>query len=359
MTLPLSPPIAPMLAKSSSSIPDPDSVPGGLQFEPKWDGFRCILFKDGDEVELAGRSESITRYFPEIVEAARQQLPPAVILDGELVIAATDRLDFDALQQRIHPADSRVQMLAVETPASYVAFDLLAEGTNDLSHQPFADRRAQLVTALAKAGVPFHVTPATTDLDEANRWFSQFEGAGLDGVMAKPLADGYQPGKRTLVKIKHERTADCVLAGYRVHKSGDVVGSLLLGLYDDTGRLHHIGVTSAFTMARRRELVEELAPLVTDLSGHPWDPEGANAEGTRVPGAVNRWNAKKNLTYVPLRPERVVEVAYDQLQGNRLRHSGRFLRWRPDREPESCTYDQLDQPVAYDLADVLQPGKAG
>jgi ATP-dependent DNA ligase len=359
MTLPLSPPIAPMLAKATATIPDPGSVPGGLHFEPKWDGFRCLLFKDADDVELAGRSESITRYFPEVVDAARRALPDSIVLDGELVITAGDRLDFDALQARIHPAASRIALLAQQTPASYVAFDLLAEGSDDVMASPFDDRRRRLGDALVDTAPPFHVTPATTDLDEARRWFSQFEGAGLDGLMAKPLADPYQPGKRALLKIKHERTADCVLAGYRLHKSGDVVGSLLLGLYDDHGRLHHVGVASAFTAARRHELIDELSPLVTELAGHAWDPEAPDAATTRVPGAINRWNAKKNLTYVPLAPERVIEVAYDQLQGDRFRHSARFRRWRPDRDPGSCTYEQLDRPVAYHLADVLKPDTAG
>lgn len=359
MTLPIAPPIAPMLAKAVSSIPDPQSTPGGLHFEPKWDGFRCILFKDGDDVELAGRSESITRYFPEVVEAAQRLLPDAIVLDGELVIVAGDRLDFDALQIRIHPAASRINLLSEQTPASYVAFDLLADGSTDLMNEPFAVRRESLLRIVGRTEPPFHVTPSTQQLDEAQRWFAQFEGAGLDGVMAKPLADRYQPGKRTLTKIKHERTADCVLAGYRIHKSGDVVGSLLLGLYDESGRLHHVGVASAFTAARRRELLDELAPLVTDLPGHPWDPEGPGAESTRVPGAINRWNAKKNLTFVPLAPQRVIEVAYDQLQGDRFRHSARFRRWRDDRDPASCTYEQLERPVAYHLDDVLKPRTAG
>ena len=359
MTLPVTPPISPMLAKSLPDVPAADSVPGGLHYEPKWDGFRCMVFKDGDDVELAGRSESITRYFPEVVEAARRLLPTVLVLDGELVIATDDRLDFDALQARIHPAASRVNLLAEQTPASYVAFDLLADKDGTLMEVPFGDRRQRLTSALTTVPPPFYVTPATTDHESALRWFSQFEGAGLDGLVAKPLAATYQPGKRALFKIKHERTADCVLAGYRLHKSGDVVGSLLLGLYDGAGVLHHVGVASAFTAARRRELIDELAPYLTDLDDHPWNPETADAAGARRPGSVNRWNAGKNMTFVPLRPELVVEVAYDQLQGDRLRHTARFRRWRTDRIPESCTYDQLDRPVAYHLADVLQPYAAG
>jgi len=359
MTLPIHPPIAPMLSKGVASIPEPDSVPGGLHFEPKWDGFRCILFKDGDQVELSGRSESITRYFPEVVDAARKLLPDRIVFDGELVIAGDDHLDFDALQQRIHPADSRVQMLAKQTPASYVAFDCLAHDDESLLTHAFRDRRKVLEDALSSVPPPFYATPVTTDRATASQWFSVFEGAGLDGLVAKPLADPYQPGKRALFKIKHERTADCVLAGYRIHKSGNSVGSLLLGLFDADGVLHHVGVASSFTAARRRELIDELAPLVTDLSEHPWNPGTADSAHARRPGSLNRWNAGKNMEFVALRPEWVVEVAYDQLQGDRFRHTARFRRWRTDRKPSSCTYDQLDRPVAYDLADVLRPHTAG
>lgn len=358
MTLPIEPPISPMLAKAVSSVPAADSVPGGLHYEPKWDGFRCLIFKDGDDVELAGRSESITRYFPEVVEAARRLLPPIVVMDGELVVAGDDRLDFDALQTRIHPAASRVKLLAEQTPACYVAFDLLGTENGSLMDEAFGERRRLLVAALATTPPPFYVTPATTQHESALQWFEKFEGAGLDGIVAKPLADRYQPGKRALFKIKHERTADCVVAGYREHKSGNVVGSLLLGLYDDEGRLHHVGVASSFTAARRLELIDELAPYVTELSDHPWEPETADAAGVRRPGSINRWNAGKNMTFVALRPELVAEVAYDQLQGDRLRHTARFRRWRTDRDPVSCTYDQLDRPVAYHLADVLQPHAA-
>jgi len=358
MTLPIAPPISPMLAKAVPEIPAPDSVPGGLHFEPKWDGFRCILFKDGDDVELSGRSESITRYFPEMVDEARAKLPKRIVLDGELVIAAGDRLDFDSLQLRIHPAKSRVDMLSKEIPASYVAFDVLALGDKSLMAVALGERRIALEKAFTKVTPPFYLTPVTVDAKTAGDWFSVFEGAGLDGLMAKPLADPYQPGKRALFKVKHERTADCVLAGYRLHKSGEGVGSLLLGLYDADRRLHHVGVASSFTTARRVELAEELEPLVTDLAEHPWNPENADSAGSRRPGMVNRWNAKKNMGFVALRPEVVVEVAYDQLQGDRFRHTARFRRWRPDRDPTSCTYDQLERPVAYDLADVLTTGTA-
>jgi ATP-dependent DNA ligase len=359
MTLPVQPPVSPMLSKSIPDVPLPDSTSGGLHYEPKWDGFRCMVFKDGDDVELMGRKEPITRYFPEIVAAAQNLLPPVIVLDGELVLAAGDRLDFDALQQRIHPAASRVNMLAEQTPASYVAFDLLGDDSGNLMDEPFSTRRDRLLDALGSTPAPFSVTPATKDHDVAVRWFSQFEGAGLDGLVAKPLADPYRPGKRSLFKIKHERTADCVVAGYRIHKSGEVVGSLLLGLYDDSGSLHHVGVAASFTAARRRELIDELAPYVTELGEHPWNAGNADEAGRRRPGSLNRWNAGKDMSFVPLRPELVVEVAYDQLQGDRFRHTARFRRWRTDREPTSCTYDQLDVPVAYDLADVLQPGTAG
>jgi len=359
VAFPVTPPVSPMLSKPVPDVPAPDSVSGGLLYEPKWDGFRCLIFKAGDDVELAGRKESITRYFPEVVDAARELLPEAVVLDGELVLASADHLDFDALQQRIHPAASRVNMLARQTPASYVAFDLLGDSSGNLMGEPFSLRRERLVTAVGGCPPPFFVTPATTDHDVARQWFSQFEGAGLDGLVAKPLADPYQPGKRSLFKIKHERTADCVVAGYRIHKSGEVVGSLLLGLYDDAGSLHHVGVSASFTVARRRELLTELAPYVTDITDHPWSPPDADGSGRRRPGSLNRWNSGKDMTFVPLRPELVAEVAYDQLQGDRFRHTARFRRWRTDRDPTSCTYDQLDRPVAYDLADVLQPGTAG
>lgn len=351
------PPIAPMLSRSVREIPDVGHV------EPKWDGFRTIVFKDGDEVELGSRNERpMTRYFPELVDALRANLPDRCVVDGEIILVRGGRLDFDALQQRIHPAASRVALLARETPTSFVAFDLLALGDDDLMPQPFAARRRLLETALAEASDPVFVTPATGDLDEAADWFTRFEGAGLDGVVAKPLDGTYQPDKRTMFKIKHERTADCVLAGFRWHKSGDVVGSLLLGLYGDDGRLHHVGVAASFPMAKRKALVEELEPLIADdLSQHPWG-DWAHQEAhasTRLPGAVSRWSAGKNLSFVPLRPERVLEVAYDHMEGDRFRHTAQFRRWRTDRTPESCTYDQLDQPTDLDLSAILPLGARG
>ena len=353
MDLPVMPPIAPMLSKSVPEIPDVGHV------EPKWDGFRTIVFKDGDEVELGSRNgRPMTRYFPELIDALRENLPPRCVIDGEIVVIADGRLDFDALQQRIHPADSRVQKLALETPVSFIAFDALALGDESLMQQPFSERRRQLVEALADAGDPVFVTPATSDQRQAKNWFTEFEGAGLDGVVAKPLDGTYQPDKRTMFKIKHERTADCVVAGFRWHKTGDVVGSLLLGLYNDEGRLQHVGVVASFPMARRASLVTELEPYrAVDLAEHPWgdwaDHE-AHAQG-RMPGAVSRWNAGKNLSFVPLRPELVVEVAYDHMEGDRFRHTAQFRRWRPDRVPESCTYAQLEEIVTYDLAEVLGP----
>lgn len=345
------PPVAPMLAKSVKEIPDVGHV------EPKWDGFRTIVFRDGDELELGSRNEKpMTRYFPELVEALKENLPERCVVDGEIVLVTGDRLDFDALQQRIHPAASRVRLLAGQTPASFVAFDLLALGDEDLTRAPFGERRARLVEALAGVRPPVHVTPATDDMAEAQRWFRQFEGAGLDGVVAKPLDGTYQPDKRAMFKIKHERTADCVVAGFRWHKTGDVVGSLLLGLWADDGHLQHVGVSASFPMARRRTLLDDLAPYRdVDLAEHPW---GAWADqqahaGQRMPGAVSRWNATKDLSFVPLRPELVVEVAYDHMEGDRFRHTAQFRRWRPDRDPRSCTYAQLEEPVRFDLAEIL------
>ncbi len=354
--LPVMPPLAPMLAKSAKSIPS-----GDFLYEPKWDGFRCIVFRDGDEVELASRGEKpLTRYFPEVVEALKATLPLRVVVDGEIVIATGDRLDFEALLQRIHPAKSRVDRLAAETPASFVAFDLLAVDDENLMSTPFAARRARLEGVMAKASAPVFITPSTGDMEVAHRWFEVFEGAGLDGVVAKPAGGSYQPDVRAMSKIKHERTADCVVAGYRWHKSGPVVGSLLLGLYTDDGSLQHVGVTASFTMKRRAELVEELTPYaVEDPAGHPWAAWAeAEAHGKdRLPGAVSRWNAKKDLSWVPLRPDLVVEVAYDHMEGTRFRHTAQWRRWRPDREPASCTYEQLQTPVRFDLAEIL-PGQS-
>ncbi|GAA3278018.1 ATP-dependent DNA ligase [Streptomyces labedae] len=346
------PPVKPMLAKSVAKIPP------GMQYEAKWDGFRAIVFRDGDEVELGSRTgKPLTRYFPELAEALRERLPERCVVDGEIVIAREGHLDFDALTERIHPADSRVRTLAERTPASFVAFDLLALADESLLDVPLTDRRKLLVRALRDATPPVHVAPATTDVEVARGWFEQYEGAGLDGVVAKPLDLRYRQDERAMFKIKHERTADVVVAGYRLHKSGPVVGSLLLGLYDAQGALQHVGVSAAFPMKRRAELVEELEPLrMEDVSDHPWAAwadEAAHASA-RLPGAPSRWTGKKDLSWVPLRPERVAEVAYDHMEnGQRFRHTARFRRWRPDRAPESCTYAQLEEPVRYDLAEIL------
>ena len=352
MDLPVLPPVAPMLAKAAAQIPP------GQHYEPKWDGFRAIVFRDGSEVEIGSRNtKPITRYFPEVVAAALRELPERCVVDGEIVVASTDAtgLDFEALLQRIHPADSRVRVLAERTPAVLVVFDLLSLGAADLMGRPFAERRALLEQAVPGGGPGVYLTRATTDLGLAQEWFEVFEGAGLDGIVAKRADLTYQPDKRAMTKIKHERTADCVVAGYRVHKgTDDAVGSLLLGLYDDAGRLASVGVTSAFPMARRRELFAELQPLVTDAADHPWTAT-AQAAGTRTPreAETSRWNVGKDLGFVPLRPERVIEVRYDHMEGVRFRHTTQFTRWRPDRDPASCTYDQLERPVRFDLAQVL------
>ena len=355
MHLPVNPPVAPMLAKPVTDIPH-----GPYSYEPKWDGFRSIVFADDGEVEIGSRNERpMTRYFPELVSAVTAQLPRRCVIDGEIVVPSGDgrRLDFEALLQRIHPAESRVTLLAGTTPAHFVAFDLLALDDTDYTGRPFSERRETLAGALAGAQSPIHLTPATTDSALAEEWFSQFEGAGLDGIIAKPLAGTYQPDKRVMFKIKHERTADCVVAGYRVHKSGpDAIGSVLLGLYTDTGDLASVGVIGAFPMARRRQLFTELQPLVTTFDGHPWNWAHQEA-GTRTPREAehSRWNADKDLSFTPLRPERVVEVRYDHMEGPRFRHTAQFVRWRPDREPRSCTYAQLAEPVSYDLAGILGP----
>ncbi|PWJ24930.1 ATP-dependent DNA ligase [Branchiibius hedensis] len=357
MDLPVMPPVSPMLAKSVKEIPDVGHV------EPKWDGFRTIVFRDGDEVELGSRNEKpMTRYFPELVEALKANLPPRCVVDGEIVVIAGDRLEFEVLQQRIHPAASRIAKLAQETPASFIAFDLLALGDDDLMEAAFERRRALLETALADATDPIFLTPRTNDLAVAQNWFTRFEGAGLDGVVAKPLDGTYQPDKRTMFKIKHERTADCVVAGYRLHKTSTpdkpLLGSLLLGLYDGD-RLQHVGVAASFTAARRAELIDELEPLTHDVEDHPWLEwkEWVIANPDRVPGTQSRWSQGKDLSFVPVRPELVVEVAYEHMQGSRFRHTARFRRWRPDRDPRSCTYEQLEQPVDFSLADILQDGR--
>lgn len=352
MDLPVMPPLAPMLAKSAKKVPE-----GEYLYEPKWDGFRAIVFRDGDEVEIGSRNERpFTRYFPEVVDAVRENLPERCVVDGEIVVVTGDRLDFERLLDRIHPAESRVRLLAEQTPASFVAFDLLALGDEDLRRRPMGERRSRLEEALAGARAPVHLTRATRDHARAVSWLDQFEGAGLDGVVSKPLDLAYQPDVRAMIKTKHERTADCVLAGFRWHKSGPVVGSLLLGLYDDAGRLQHVGVAASFPMKRREELVAELEPLrLADGEDHPWSrwADAAAHEKDRLPGAVSRWNAKKDLSFVPLRPERVLEVAYDHMEGTRFRHTAQFRRWRPDRDPASCTYAQIEEPVKFDLADVL------
>jgi ATP-dependent DNA ligase len=352
MDLPVMPPVLPMLAKSVATIPS------GMQYEAKWDGFRAIVFRDGDEVELGSRTgKPLTRYFPELVTAVRERLPERSVVDGEIVIAREGHLDFDALTERIHPADSRVRMLAERTPASFVAFDLLALGDESLMDVALTERRELLDRELSGVTAPVHLAPATTDIEVARNWFEQYEGAGLDGVIAKPLTVRYRPDERAMFKIKHERTADVVVAGYRLHKSGPVVGSLLLGLYDDRGTLQHVGVSAAFPMKRRAELVAELEPLrMDDVQGHPWAAwsEEAAHEKARLPGAPSRWSGRKDLSWVPLRPERVAEVAYDHMEnGQRFRHTARFRRWRPDRTAESCTYAQLQEPVRYDLAEIL------
>ena len=351
MRLPFQPPLEPMLAKLARSIPDGD----GWLFEPKWDGFRCIVFRDGDRLELISRKlRPLGRYFPELLEPLRAALPERCVVDGEIVVAdsAGNGLDFDALLQRIHPAESRINRLAAETPAAFVAFDLLATGDISLLEESMADRRGALVDTIIENDV-VRVTPATTDRAVADDWFHRFEGAGLDGIIAKPLTGTYQPGKRALVKVKHQRTADCAVAGYRVHKDGNGVGSLLLGLFDAEGEMHSVGVAASFSAARRAELLAELEPRTHDaLDGHPWRQWAewdGDASGAATSGG-SRWNAGKDLSFVPIRMGLVAEVSFGQLEGRRFRHGVGFVRWRADRTPESCTYDQLDvaEPVSFD-----------
>jgi ATP-dependent DNA ligase len=361
MAFPLPPPIEPMLAKASAALP-----PGeGWSFEPKWDGFRAIVFRDGSTLHLQSRElKPLDRYFPELERPLLARLPERCVVDGEIVIAGGEGLDFEALLLRIHPAESRVRLLAEEGPASIVLFDLLALGDRDLRGAPFAERRALLERAIpaAEAGGRVHLTPATRDRGAAEDWFSRFEGAGLDGVVAKRLDGTYQAGVRAMVKVKHARTADCAVAGFRWHKNGPgtMVGSLLLGLYDEGGELNHVGICASFTTARRRELVKELAPLRANaMDGHPWREwaQWAEAAGTpdrRMPGASSRWNRGKDLSWEPLRVERVCEVAYDHLQGDRFRHATHFLRWRPDRSPRQCTYAQLEETPAYELSRIFR-----
>ena len=344
-----------MLAKRVGELP----AGGSWIFEPKWDGFRALVFRDGDEILIQSRDEkSLNRYFPELLEPLRSQLPARCVLDGEIVVAKNGALDFDALQLRIHPAASRVKLLSREIPASIVFFDLLSEGDRDLRAMPFKDRRRILELLLSSAAPPIHLTPATSESSLAADWFRRFEGAGLDGVIAKPVSGTYEPNKRMMLKVKHERECDCVVAGFRWHKKGvrAAVGSLLLGLFDDTGTLQHVGVCASFTDKKRRELVEFLAPYRKNaLAAHPWKhwaedaPEGGEAEH-RMPGAQSRWSGGKDLSWEPLRPELVVEVAYDHMQGNRFRHTAQFRRWRTDKKPSDCTYDQLEVVAPEELA---------
>ena len=352
---PLPPPIAPMLAKSI------DAIPGGDRYlyEPKWDGFRAIVFRGASEIQIQSRDlRPFDRYFPDLHDALLTALPDGCVVDGEIVIATPDGLDFDALQLRLHPAASRVAALAASQPASFVAFDVLAMDGRDLRAEPQEARRTHLERLAARARPPLHLTPITRDARLAADWLEQFEGAGLDGVIAKLSDAPYQPGKRAMFKIKHARTADCVVAGFRWHKSGqDRVGSLLLGLYDDRGVLQHVGVTSAFTMAMRKTLAVELAPLRTRaLDDHPWRGWASETGGSRMPGGQSRWSAGKDLSWEPLRIERVCEVKYDHLQGDRFRHAAIFQRWRPDRQPADCRYDQLEVTTPYELARVFGAG---
>lgn len=357
---PIDPPVQPMLAKLAEEIPRT----GDFLFEPKWDGFRAIVFRGTSELFIQSRdSRPLDRYFPELHDALLEKLPEGCVVDGEVVIITPDGLSFDALQLRLHPAASRVAKLAREIPASFVAFDLLAAEGKDLMDLPQEERRERLERLLGSAGPPLYLTPMTRDRDVAERWLDEFEGAGLDGVIAKPPELAYQPGKRVMLKIKHARTADCVVAGFRWHKSGkDAVGSLLLGLYDDQGVLQHVGVTSSFTMAKRRALVEELAPLRVDaLKDHPWRDWAQEEEAAtrRMPGGQSRWSTGKDLSWEPLRIERVCEVKYDHLQGNRFRHGTTFLRWRPDKRPEECRYDQLEVTKPYELEKIFSSGSIG
>jgi ATP-dependent DNA ligase len=363
MHLPFDPPLEPMLAKATNSLPEGD----GWLYEPKWDGFRAIVFRDGDEVLIQSRDlKPLDRYFPELAAPIRASFPERCVVDGEVVISRDGELQFESLLLRIHPAASRVAMLAEESPASFVGWDLLALGDEDLRDVPQGERRARLEAVFGSVEPPIHLTPATRDRGLAADWFDRFEGAGLDGVIAKTLDGTYQPGKRAMFKIKHQRTADCVVAGFRWHKNGPGthVGSLLLGLFDDAGTLHHVGVTSSFTWDKRAALVPILEPLRVDATtGHPWQEwaewsslGAADASGQRLPGATSRWNRGKDLSWEPLRPERVVEVAYDHLQGDRFRHGTTFVRWRDDKQPSDCRYDQLEETPAYEIAKIFGGG---
>jgi len=357
---PLTPPIEPMLAKLADQLP----VSGDFLFEPKWDGFRAIVFRSADDVFIQSRDlKPLDRYFPELHDLFLEQLPKGSVVDGEIVMPTPRGLDFEGLQMRLHPAASRVAKLAKATPASFVAFDLLAVDGRSLMAAPQAERRAALEKLLARIRRPIHLTPMTYDRALATDWLERFEGAGLDGVIAKPAAGAYQPGKRAMIKVKHARTADCVVAGFRWHKSDkDVVGSLLLGLYDDRGVLQHVGVTSAFTMETRKQLAKDFAPLRKNaLKDHPWRDwaeTGGGAADSRMPGAQSRWSAGKNMSWEPLRIERVCEVKYDHMQGDRFRHAAVFLRWRPDKQPRDCRYDQLEVTKPYELSKVFASGRS-
>jgi ATP-dependent DNA ligase len=360
--LPVNPPVLPMLAKRVGDLPEG----GAWIFEPKWDGFRALIFRDGEDILIQSRDEKpLNRYFPEVVESLHAQLPSRCVLDGEIVIANQGGLDFDALQLRLHPAASRVKLLSKTSPASVVFFDLLCEGDRDLTGEPFQVRRKNLESLLSSAKPPIHVTPATSDLRVAKDWFHRFEGAGLDGVMAKPSSGIYEPDKRVMLKVKHERDCDCVVAGFRWHKNGDgaAVGSLLLGLFDDAGALQHVGVCASFTTQKRLELAEYLAPYRENaLVNHPWRnwAEHAHASpeaGQRIPGGQSRWSQGKDLSWEPVRPELVVEVAYEHMQGARFRHMSQFRRWRLDKKPSECTYAQLEVVPPQELMEIFLSGR--
>ena len=357
MQLPVNPPLLPMLAKRVSDLPKA----GDWIFEPKWDGFRALIFRDAEEVIIQSRDEKpLNRYFPELLEPIRSQLPDQCVLDGEIVLARNGGLDFDALQLRLHPAASRVKLLSEQIPAAIVFFDLLAEGQRDLRPEPFQARRQILASLLSSASPPIHLTPATTEFAVAADWFRRFEGAGLDGVIAKPTLGAYEPNKRVMLKVKHERDCDCVVAGFRWHKKGPgtAVGSLLLGLFDDSGTLHHVGVCASFTDKKRAELVEFLDPYRRDaLADHPWKEWAAHDLEHRIPGGQSRWSHGKDLSWEPLRPELVVEVAYDHMQGSRFRHTAQFRRWRQDKKPGDCTYAQLEVVPPQELAEIFGSGR--
>lgn len=358
MNLPVNPPILPMLAKRVDSLPQQ----GDWIFEPKWDGFRALIFRDGGEIEIQSREKRpLNRYFPELIAPLESQLPPRVVLDGEIVIATHHGLDFDALQLRLHPAASRVKLLAGQTPASVVFFDLLAEADSDLRGQPFEDRRRRLESLLRHAAPPIHLTPATRDAKVAADWFRRFEGAGLDGVMAKPVSGTYEPDKRVMLKVKHERDCDCVVAGFRWYRASEKqeIGSLLLGLFDDRGALQHVGVCASFTAGKRRELVDFLAPYRENaLTNHPWkDWADLGGDGKRMPGAQSRWSQGKDLSWEPLRPELVCEVAYEHMQSGRFRHMSHFRRWRFDKSPAACTFAQLEVVPPHELSAIFDTGR--